>query len=287
MIIGENREKVVDNIRLAAENSDFYAKVELNDPILSSKESKTIVTDYLSYRNKTGYKLKSFIARIIVNTATSIINRDTEIVGEFDSSVLNNGAIITSNHFGPLENTIIRHFVKSYGKKLNIVSQVTNFAMTGFLGFIMNYSDTIPLPIQPHLLAYDFISVLQEKINKKECILIYPEQEMWFNYRKPRPPKKGAYHFAAKLGCPIVSCFVEIIDKNDKDNDRFRKTKYRLHILGTLYPDKDKTVKENSESLCNIDYELKTAAYESCYNKPLTYDFSYDDIAGWIKEVDE
>ena len=61
-------------------------------------------------------------------------------------------------------------------------------------------------------MKHDFSDILEEKLNKKQFILIYPEQEMWFNYKKPRPPKPGAYYYAAKNNVQIISCFVEMID---------------------------------------------------------------------------
>lgn len=283
MIIGGNRDKVIENIRCAAESGDFYAKVEVNDPVLSSDESREIVLGYLADQKRAAYRVKKVAARAVANVATRKINKTTEIIGDVDESVLEGGVIITSNHFGPLENTVIRHFTHKHGKRLNVVSQVTNFAMDGFIGFLMNYADTIPLPTDPHQLVREFLSVLDEKIGNKEAVLIYPEQEMWFNYRKPRPPKAGAYYFAAKLGCPIISCFVEIVDEDEKETDEFYKTAYRLHILGVLRPDPDKSLRDNTRELCEKDYALKKSAYEKCYGKPLSYTFSEDDIAGLIK----
>ncbi len=288
MIIGKNREQVIENIRKAAESGEFYAKVEPDDPILSAAESNHITCRYLSTRNTVGFKFKSFIARRIAEVATRIINRRTEIVGEENACDLSGGAIITSNHFGPLENTVIRHYVKKQGKKrLNVVSQVTNFAMSGFIGFLMNYADTVPLSPNFRYLNGEFIKVLGERLKKQEVVLIYPEQEMWFNYRKPRPLKRGAYHFAAKLNVPVVSCFVEMVDLPEKDAPSFYKVKYVLHILGTLYPDPAKSVKENSCDLCERDYALKKAAYEKAYGKPLDYGFENTDIAGWVGDTNE
>lgn len=282
MIIGENRQAVINNIKLAAANGDFYKKVELNDPVLTSAEAKSITEKYLSSRKTAGYKFKSFLARSIANIGTLLINKNTEIIGDVDSDALKNGAIITSNHFSPLENTVIRYFIKKKGfKRLNIISQVTNFAMNGFIGFLMNYADTVPLSNDMRYLARDFINVLGELVDNKEVVLIYPEQEMWFNYRKPRPLKRGAYHFAAKLNRPIVSCFVEIRDLPEMENSEFHKVQYRLHILGVIYPNGSKSVKENSEEMCQKDYILKKTAYERIYAKPLTYDFETSDIAGW------
>ncbi len=285
MIIGENRGAVIENIKTATENGDFYAKVELNDPILTDSQSKEIVEDHLSNRKKPSYKIKSKIACTIADLAMLYINKDTEIVGAEKLSGITGGAIITSNHFSPIENTIVRYAVKKCLKKrLAIVSQVTNFAMTGIIGFLMNYANTIPLSSDMRYMARSFTDILEERINKGEAVLIYPEQEMWFNYRKPRPPKRGAYHFAAKLNTPVISCFVEMIDLPEKDTDEFNKVKYRIHILDVLYPDRKLSVRDNSQMMCDKDYELKKSAYERIYGKSLNYKFETEDIAGWINE---
>lgn len=288
MIIGENRAAVIENIRTAAENGDFYKKVEINDPVLTPAQEKEITDNYLKKRKTLPFKFKTFFARGFANIGGDILNKNLEIIGEIDPEVLKNGAIITSNHFGPLENTIIRYFVRRNGKrKLNIVSQVTNFAMTGAIGFLMNYADTIPMSQDLRYLTRDFIGVLEELVNKNEVVLIYPEQEMWFNYRKPRPFKRGAYHFATKLNRPIVSCFVEMIDLPESDTDEFYKVKHRLHVLGVLYPDPEKSVRENSEEMAQKDYDLKKAAYEKAYLKQLNYNFETSDIAGWKGKINE
>ena len=104
---------------------------------------------------------------------------------------------------------------------------------------------------------------------------------MWFNYRKPRPPKNGAYFYAAKLNVPIISCFVEIVELDVDDTAEFKKVKYILHILDVLYPDQNKSVRENTEKLGIRDYTLKKECYESVYGKTLTYNFENSDIAGW------
>lgn len=285
MIIGKNRRAVIENIKTAAKMQDFYKKVEIDDPVLTAAEAREITETYTASRKKFGFRAKSFVARRIANIGSELLNKDTEIIGEEKLPESLKGVLITSNHFGPLENTVIRHFVRRHGqKKLNVISQVTNFAMSGIIGFLMKYGDTIPLSEDFRYLTRDFMDVLEELMKKKQTVLIYPEQEMWFNYRKPRPLKRGAYHFASKLGVPIVSCFVEIIDTDKKDTEEFYKTKYKLHILDILYPDPEKNVKQNSEELCAKDYQLKKAAYEKAYGKPLTYDFEQTDIAGWVGE---
>lgn len=283
MILGGDRRAVIENIRTCAENGDFHNKVELGDPVLSAEQNRNITDAYLENRKRLTFKLKTAIAVTMAQIATRMINKNTEIVGLEKIPQNLGGVLITSNHFSPVENTVIRHLTNTLGRRrLNIISQTTNFAMRGAIGFLMNYADTIPISTEPRYLARDFLSVLKEKlVLRKEAVLLYPEQEMWFNYRKPRPPKGGAYFFAAKLNVPIISCFVEIVDTPKDDTPEFRQVKYILHVLDVLFPDAEKSVRENTEILSERDYALKKACYETVYGKKLTYTFENSDIAGW------
>ena len=285
MIIGDNREAVIENIRTALENQQYNIKVEINDPVLTPKESNAIIEKYLKSRGTLGFKVKTRIARAIANIGTDILNKDTEIIGIEKLKNINGGAFITSNHFSPIENTAVRAMTRKLNiKRLNVVSQETNLAMKGIIGFLMNYADIIPISANFHYTQGAFVDILNSLFENNEYVLIYPEQEMWFNYRKPRPFKRGTYYYAAKLKVPVVSCFVEMQDKAKMENENFRKVKFILHVLDVIYPDSEKSVKENSVEMCKTDYELKKAAYEKAYGKPLTYDFEPSDIAGWVKD---
>lgn len=283
MIIGENRKAVIENIKRYAESEQFHNKVEVNDPNLTAEQSRKITDNYIENRNRVLYKFKKCLGVWLAKAATCLINKDTEIIGLDKIPNDLGGVLITSNHFSPLENTVIRHLTNKLGRKdLGIISQTSNFAMKGLVGYLMNYADTIPISTEPRYLARDFLSILKERlVDKKHAILLYPEQEMWFNYRKPRPPKDGAYFFASKLNVPIVSCFVEMVDLTEDDTPEFKKVKYILHVLDVLYPDPQKSVRENTEFLSHTDYTLKKNCYESVYGKELTYTFENSDIAGW------
>ena len=283
MILGEDRVSVIRNIKQNAESGAFHDKVELTDPVLSAAQSRDITDTYIAHRRRVSFRMKSALGVAVANIATRIINKDTVIEGLEKLPSDLRGVIITSNHFGPLENTVIRHLTKTLGRRrLGIISQTSNFAMTGFIGFLMNYADTIPISTDTRYLARDLLTVLKERlVDRGDAILLYPEQEMWFNYRKPRPPKNGAYFYAAKLNVPIVSCFVEMTDTNADDTPEFKKVRYTLHVLDVLYPDAALTARENTERLAQQDYALKVACYERVYGKPLSYAFESSDIAGW------
>lgn len=55
----------------------------------------------------------------------------------------------------------------------------------------------------------EFPNQIKNALDENKLVLIYPEQEMWFNYRKPRPCKRGAYLYAVKFNVPVISLFVE------------------------------------------------------------------------------
>ncbi len=282
MILGKNRDIVIENIRSATEAGNFHVKVEIGDPILTSDQERAITARYLSRLDSIEYKINAAIARKIADKAAKIINKDTKIVGIEKLNGLTGGAVITSNHFCPTENTVIRTLTKKLGKRLNIVSQVSNFAMTGPIGFLMNYADVIPISKSIHYQRGPFMDRLSDLFDKGECVLIYPEAEMWFNYRKPRPSLGGAYYYAVALGVPVISCFVEINDLPELDTEEFYKVKYTLHVLDIIEAPKDGTLKEKYTAMQQRDDELKREAYEKIYGKPLDYTFDPSDIAGLV-----
>lgn len=284
MIIGDNKGRVIANIKKAIENGEYNKKVEVGDPNLTAKEQEEIIRNYMAKQDKLGYKINSKIANVILSTVTNMENKETEFVGLENIKDITGGAIITSNHFNPLDNIIIQKLARDMGKKkLYIVGQVTNLAMDGFIGFMMNHSNIIPISRQVSYLKKEFAKTIKNKLREDNYILIYPEEEMWFNYKKPRTLKPGAYYYAAKNNVPIISCFVEMINTNAIDNLEFYKVKHVLHILPPIYPDSSKTAKENSVIMMQKDYEQKKQAYEQAYNKKLDYDFEIEDIAGWIR----
>ena len=124
MIIGDNRRAVIENIRKCAQNGEFHNKVELNDPVLSVQESREITDSYMHNKDLFSYKVKTFLGVTVAKTATKIINRDTEIKGLEKIPDDLGGVLITSNHFGPLENTVIRHLTNKLKRRdLAIIRQ--------------------------------------------------------------------------------------------------------------------------------------------------------------------
>ena len=198
-MITPKRDWVIHNIKVNINKKTFNDKVEVDDPNLSEEEKRKILKDFIKQKETLFYKVKNYINRMMVNSATWYFNRTTEIKGIEKVKNIKSSAIITSNHFNPIDNTIIRTLSKKMKKKkLYIVSQETNLAMPGIIGFLMRYADVIPISGERKYMGDIFLKLIQERIDNNDFVLIYPEQEMWFNYRKPRPLKRGAYYYAAK-----------------------------------------------------------------------------------------
>ena len=283
MIIGGDKTIVIENIKIASREGDFNRKVEVNDPELTLDQEKKYIRHYLDIHSSVGYRICNNIARGIIDTATRIINRGTKIKGLEKLALTPGGAIVTSNHFNPLDNTAVRYTVKKAGcRRLFIVSQVTNLAMTGWIGFLMNYADIIPIMKTRSYMTREFPERIAKELDTGHKILIYSEQEMWFNYRKPRKPQRGAFYYAAKNNVPVVSLFVEIRDLGKPDNEQFNKVRYIVHVLDPIWPDPEKTVRQNSTDMMEIDFRQKKEAYEKAYGRKYKPEFEEGDIAGWI-----
>ncbi len=284
MIIGGEKKEVINNIKKNIENNELNKKVEINDPNLSEEDIEKYLNKFYKNKKKINYILKNKLANKTVKKIAKEMYPDIKIkdIKMLDNVDLSKGAIITSNHFNPLDSYNIRKIVeKKLNKKLYIVVQDTNLAMPGFLGFLFNSIEVIPLSKSPNYIIKTFIPELKKILSKGNIILIYPEEEMWFNYRIPRPCKRGAYQFAHELDVPVISCFVKMIDTNISDNEEFNKVKYEVSINKVIYPEINESIKSDSKKMAEVDYEARKKAYEKAYNKKLKYEFNLSDIAGW------
>lgn len=279
----EERLKVIENIKINVANNELNKKVEINDPVVDKKELDKALMNFDITKNNIVSRYKRKMARKIANNYTKLFNYDTKIIGLENLQEVKTGAIITSNHFSPKDSTVIMYAMNKIGKRehMDIVIEEENTMMTGQFGFLMNNCGTIPLSTSKLYMEKKFMPAVETLLKNKDFILIYPEEQMWYNYRKPRPLKPGAYHLAAKFNVPVIPCFTEIRTRKDYDEDGFKKLKFILHIMKPIYPDPEKTLKQNKEEMQKKDYEAKINAYEDAYGKKLDYTFEQSDIAGF------
>ena len=280
----QDRLIVIENIRRAIKENNLNAKVEEGDPVVSQSDREKVILNYDTKKKKIKNKVEYYFARSLTDSIAKSVNKETKIIGLDNIQNIDSGAIITCNHFSKVDNTIVRYMLKKINKTKNfgIIVQESNFFMPGIIGWLIRNNKTIPLSLDHKYMSNNFIPTIEEMLENKSFILIYPEEEMWFNYKKPRPPKPGAYHYAARYNVPIIPCFIQIEDTDEYEDNGFKKSRYIMHIMPPIFPDKNKDFKENKTQMREKDYEVKKQIYEKVYGKKLDYTFDpKEDIAGF------
>ena len=113
---------------------------------------------------------------------------------------------------------------------------------------------------------------VDELLQGGQLILIYPEQSMWWNYRKPKPLKSGGFSLAAKNKVPVVPCFITMQDTDVLGADGFYVQEYTIHIMPPIKYDDSKSYRENVAYMMEENYRIWKEIYEKEYGVPLTYD---------------
>ena len=95
---------------------------------------------------------------------------------------------------------------------------------------------------------------------------------MWWNYRKPRPFKIGAFKIAVRAGVPVLPAFVTMKDDETKlDEHNYPLQHYTLHIMPPVYADASLNEKQAAEKMRQDTFALYKAKYEEVYGVPLAY----------------
>ena len=184
------------------------------------------------------------------------------------------GAIITCNHFSVNDNYAVYRAIRPELKKgenlYKVIREGNYTTFKGLFGFFFRHCNTLPLSSNTETMKKFFksVSVILKRGGK---ILIYPEQAMWWNYRKPRPMKNGAFRIASKNNAPILPCFITMEDTDKIGADGFKIQAYTLWFLPAIYPKQELNDKENSEYLKEKNYQVWKEVYERKYGIPLTY----------------
>ena len=121
----------------------------------------------------------------------------------------------------------------------------------------------------------DFMSAVHTLLQSGESILIYPEQAMWYNYKKPRPFKVGGFRMAYRANVPVLPVFITMTDDPQrKDEYGFPLARHTLHVLPPVYPDLELGEKRGAERMKEQAFALYKAKYEEVYGVPLQYGVS-------------
>ena len=273
-------EKSEERLKVLERIAEYEKAKRFNDDVEDDAPSQVIRPDDVDYVNK---KLTSKILTFFANFLgkaffESMIKKNKfiikEITGLENAEAVKCGAIVTCNHFNIRDNYAIYRALKPTFKKHQYLYKVIKEGnYTGFKGpirLMMRHANTLPLSSDFNTMKkfYDGLKVL---LSRGEKILIYPEQAMWFNYRKPRPFRPGAFRLAAKYNAPVIPAFICMKDSDFIDDDGFPVQEYYIHFFPAIYPDENLSEKENAAAMSEQNYKLWVERYEEFYKEKLTY----------------
>ena len=270
----KERLDILDKIAELEREGKFDIDVE-NDP-----PSRTLMPEEIEYlhkslggklRNRYAHKVGRWFLNMLIRRKQMIIK---DVVGIENFRNLESGAVITCNHFNAFDSFAIQiAYDKSEHKErkfYRVIKEGNYTSFPGFYGFLMRNCNTLPLSSNFATMK-KFVKAVDEVLQEGNFVLFYPEQSMWWNYRKPKPLKKGAYTFAVNNQVPVLPCFITMEDSDLIDNDGFPIQEYTIHIGAPIYPDASKSHQENVEAMRSQNYDVWKQIYEDTYKIPLAY----------------
>lgn len=268
------RQEILERIHQYELEGRFDEDVE-NDP--PGRQIMPGEVDYTQkkLRTRLASKMAFAQARKYLNSIIedgSLVVKSIEGIENFKN--LDSGAIITCNHFNAYDSFAIQMAYEASEQKdrkfFRIIREGNYTSFPGFYGYLMRNCNTLPLSSNRKTMC-EFVNATDELLHDGHFILIYPEQSMWWNYRKPKPLKEGGFHIAAKNGVPVLPCFITMCDTDRIDADGFPVQEYTIHIAPPIYPDKNKSIRQNTAEMLNKNYQIWKEIYESTYEIPLVY----------------
>ena len=288
----DNYQKQLDNSRRAKDRVEILKKIEqferegrFGEDVEEDPPSRTLMPDEIEYGTKTvAQKVKSKMAFAAARRFVKSLIDDKKLIikeirGIENFKNLNSGAIITCNHFNAFDSFAIQlayDAAEQPDRRFYRVIREGNYtSFPGFYGYLMRNCDTLPLSSNMHTMK-KFMAAVDELLKEGHYILVYPEQSMWWNYRKPKPLKQGAFIFAYRNDVPVLPCFITMKDSDIMGEDGFYIQEYTIHVSEPIYPDKSLPYRESVKDLMNRNYNLWKDIYETEYQMPLVYDTDPD-----------
>lgn len=274
-----NREKSKARLAILETIKEYEKLGKWNEDVENDPESIELLPNKVDYLNK---KLSSKIATHFANRwgtkfYESLIEKGQFIIKEVrgieNFLSVKGGAILTCNHFNVCDNYAVWRAIKPYMGKKRLYKVIKEGNYTNSpppFGLVMRHSNTLPLSRNKETMK-KFMFAMDTLLKRGEKILIYPEQAMWYNYRKPRPLKSGAYRFALSSDVPVIPVFITMKDSDNFDGDGFPVQEYYIHFLEPIYADKSLSKKDCTDKMRDDNYSRWVECYEKFYGEKLKY----------------
>ena len=271
--LSPDRKAVVDKIIEYERIGAFDKDVEVDPP------TKILLPDQVDYLNKKlSSKIKSYFAnRAAVRYFEKEFRKKRlvygDVIGLENFTKVKGGAIVTCNHFSIYDHYVVYKTFAPYlrrGKIYKVIREGNYTSMEGVFGTFFRHCNTLPLSSSIETMK-KFLEAMRVLLERGEKILVYPEQAMWWNYKKPRPMKNGAFKFAVKNNVPIIPVFITLKEYGTYNADGSPVYIYNVNIGEPICQKTELSEKENTEYLKNTNYEIWKKVYETYYGKKLVY----------------
>lgn len=277
-----NREKrAKDRVDVVKKIADFEKEGIFDQDVEDDVPGRMIMPDEIEYIKKSPIdKIKANIAFKMAKKFYHKLEKNRQVIvnpeikGLENFKNLDTGAIITCNHFNAMDSFAMHWtYMQSKQKKrklYRIIREGNYTSFPGFYGFLMRNFYTLPLSSN-HKTMKKFMDATNTLLKTGHFVLIYPEQSMWWNYRKPKPLKPGAFSFASKNQVPVLPIFITMKDSDVMGEDGYYVQEYTIHIGEPIKPNPEFNVRENTEYMLKENEKIWQEIYEKEYQIPLEY----------------
>lgn len=269
-----------DRVAIMEKIEEYERTGRFDEDVEPDPPTRPLLPDEIDYLKKSMYgRMKTKLAFVFARRFVQGLLDDKKLIIKEIRGIehfrdLKCGAVITCNHFNAFDSFAIQLAYEAAEQPDRIFYRVIregNYtSFPGFYGFLMRHCNTLPLSSNRQTLK-KFSDAVDQVLNDGHFVLIYPEQSMWWNYRKPKPLKSGAYMFAAKNDVPVLPCFITMQDSDRIGDDGFPIQEYTIHISKPIYPCGDMSYRENMQMMMEANAEVWKDIYEQEYHIPLSY----------------
>ena len=275
-----NRRHSADRIAILQKIKEYERAGRFDEDVENDPPAPVLMPDDINYLNRgIREKAKTKVAFRLAHRLVDGLIKDRKLIikeirGIENFRNLNSGALITCNHFNAFDSFAIQLAYEAADQSKRTFYRViregnyTNFP--GFYGFLMRHCNTLPLSSNLETMKKFFDATIT-LLKKGNFVLVYPEQSMWWNYRKPKPLKRGAFVFACKADVPVLPCFITMKDSEQLDDTGFPIQEYTIHIPEPFYPDHSLSYRDRIEDLMHRNSDIWREIYEREYQTKLSY----------------
>ena len=275
-----NRRHSADRVAILQKIKEYEKAGRFDEDVEDDPPAPVLMPGDIDYLHRSvADKAKTKVAFRLAHKLVDGLIKDRKLIikeirGIENFRNLESGALITCNHFNAFDSFAIQLAYEAAEQPQRTFYRViregnyTNFP--GFYGFLMRHCNTLPLSSNLETMK-KFSDATITLLKEGNFVLVYPEQSMWWNYRKPKPLKRGAYIFACKADVPVLPCFITMQDSETLDDTGFPIQEYTIHISEPVFPDHSLSYRDRIEDLKQRNSDIWRGIYEREYQTKLEY----------------